>query len=51
VGAPTSLLLGFTFGMQGFGIWLGLAVGLLVAAITLTARFVILSNKPLQREE
>lgn len=51
VGAPTSLLLGFTFGMQGFGIWLGLAVGLLVAAITLTTRFVILSNKPLQREE
>ncbi|MEY4965130.1 MAG: hypothetical protein RL274_713 [Pseudomonadota bacterium] len=51
VGAPTSLLLGFTFGMQGYGIWLGLAFGLLVAAITLTARFAILSKKPLQREQ
>ena len=46
VGAPTSLLLGFTFGMQGTGIWLGLAFGLLVAAVTLTARFAVLSKKP-----
>jgi MATE family multidrug resistance protein len=45
VGAPTSLLLGFTFGMQGTGIWLGLAFGLLVAAITLTARFALLSRR------
>ncbi len=51
VGAPTSLLLGFTFGMQGIGIWLGLAFGLLVAAITLTTRFALLSKKPLQREQ
>ncbi len=51
VGAPTSLLLGFTFGMAGYGIWLGLALGLLVAAITLTARFAILSKKPLHREQ
>ncbi|MEY4708386.1 MAG: hypothetical protein RJB58_2109 [Pseudomonadota bacterium] len=51
VGAPTSLVLGFTFGMQGYGIWLGLALGLLVAAITLTARFAILSKKPMHREQ
>ena len=31
-GAPVGLLLGFGFGMKGFGIWLGLAFGLLVAA-------------------
>jgi hypothetical protein len=33
--------------MQGFGIWLGLAFGLTIAAITLTARFVILSKRAL----
>jgi MATE family multidrug resistance protein len=47
VGAPLGLLLGFQFGMQGFGIWLGLAFGLLVAAVTLTTRFAILSKKSL----
>jgi MATE family multidrug resistance protein len=44
-GAPVGLLLAFTFGLQGLGIWLGLAFGLLVAAVTLTARFVIRSKK------
>ena len=47
VGAPIGLLLGFAFEMKGMGIWIGLAIGLLVAAITLTARFAILSKKPL----
>jgi MATE family multidrug resistance protein len=46
-GAPIGLLLAFTFGLQGFGIWLGLAFGLLVAAVTLTTRFVIRSKKML----
>ena len=46
-GAPLGMLLGFKFGMQGFGIWLGLAFGLFVAAVTLTTRFTILSKKPL----
>ena len=46
-GAPVGLWLSFRFGLQGFGIWLGLAFGLLVAALSLTARFVILSKKPL----
>ncbi len=46
-GAPVGLLLGFGYGMQGFGIWLGLAFGLLVAAVSLTTRFILLSKKPL----
>jgi MATE family multidrug resistance protein len=46
-GAPMCLILGFGTHLKGFGIWLGLAFGLLVAAVTLTARFVILSKKPL----
>jgi MATE family multidrug resistance protein len=46
-GAPVGLYLGFVQGMQGFGIWLGLAFGLTIAAITLTARFVILSKRAL----
>jgi MATE family multidrug resistance protein len=46
-GAPMGLLLAFHFGLQGMGIWLGLAFGLLMAALSLTARFVILSKKPL----
>lgn len=39
VGVPTSYLLGFTFGLDGVGIWLGLSVGLAVAGILLQARF------------
>ena len=46
-GAPMCLILAFPLGLKGFGIWLGLAFGLLVAAVTLTTRFVILSKKPL----
>ncbi|HEX4028363.1 MAG TPA: MATE family efflux transporter [Rhizomicrobium sp.] len=47
VGAPMCLWLGFGTGLKGFGIWLGLAFGLTVAAITLTTRFAILSKRPL----
>jgi len=46
-GAPMGLWLAFNFGMRGYGIWLGLAFGLLVAALSLTTRFVLLSKKPL----
>jgi multidrug resistance protein, MATE family len=46
-GAPMCLLLGFGTGLKGFGVWLGLAFGLLVAAISLTTRFILLSKKPL----
>jgi MATE family multidrug resistance protein len=45
-GAPMCALLGFGLGMRGLGIWLGLAFGLLVAAVLLTARFAILSKHP-----
>ena len=45
-GAPMSVFLGFGLGMKGYGIWLGLAFGLLVAAVTLTTRFAILSKRP-----
>ena len=44
-GAPMAAFLGFGMGMKGFGIWLGLAFGLLVAALSLTARFIVLSRR------
>jgi multidrug resistance protein, MATE family len=43
-GAPMSAFLGFGLHMQGLGIWLGLAFGLLVAAVSLVTRFVWLSK-------
>lgn len=39
IGIPASYLLGFTLGMGGVGVWLGLAVGLAVASVLLGARF------------
>ncbi len=39
VGLPISLLLGFVVGWEGVGVWLGLVVGLLVAAVLLMRRF------------
>ena len=39
VGIPVSYLLGFTIGLNGIGVWLGLVVGLGVAALLLNARF------------
>ena len=39
VGVPTSYFLGFTAGMGGVGIWLGLSGGLAVAGILLQYRF------------
>jgi MATE family multidrug resistance protein len=49
-GAPMCAILGFGTALKGFGVWLGLAFGLLVAAITLTARFALLSKKPLRHQ-
>ena len=43
-GFPVCLLLGFTFGMQGLGVWYGLAFGLFVAAVALIWRFNSLSK-------
>ena len=39
VALPTSYLLGFTFGYDAVGVWIGLLVGLSVAAVLLTVRF------------
>jgi MATE family multidrug resistance protein len=39
VGAPVCLLLGLGLGMQGLGIWIGLAFGLAVAAAVMCWRF------------
>jgi MATE family multidrug resistance protein len=47
-GAPMCAILGLFTPLKGFGVWLGLAFGLLVAAATLTTRFALLSKKPLQ---
>jgi MATE family multidrug resistance protein len=43
-GFPVCLLLGFTFGLQGLGVWYGLAFGLFVAAVALIWRFNSLSK-------
>jgi MATE family multidrug resistance protein len=43
-GAPMCAFLGFGLRMKGLGIWLGLAFGLLVAAVLLTTRFALLSR-------
>ena len=45
-GAPMCAFLGFGLHMRGLGVWLGLAFGLLVASITLTTRFALLSKRP-----
>ncbi|MFB0993959.1 MAG: MATE family efflux transporter, partial [Paracoccaceae bacterium] len=39
VGIPASYLLAFKMGMDGIGLWLGLAIGLSVAAVALIWRF------------
>ncbi|MBO0948773.1 MATE family efflux transporter [Fibrella forsythiae] len=39
IALPTSYLLGFTFGYDAAGVWIGLLVGLSVAALLLTIRF------------
>jgi multidrug resistance protein, MATE family len=44
VGFPTCIVLGFGLGMGGFGVWIGLALGLFVAAILLCWRFWYLSR-------
>lgn len=45
-GAPVCLLLAFPAGLGVLGIWIGLAVGLAVAAVSLLARFARLSGEP-----
>jgi MATE family multidrug resistance protein len=39
IGIPCSYFFGFVMGLEGVGVWLGLVVGLAVAAVSLSARF------------
>ena len=39
VGMPASLCLTFVFGLGATGVWLGLVIGLALAAMLLMARF------------
>ena len=39
IGVPASYVLGFTWGMGGVGIWLGLAIGLALAGVLMMVRF------------
>ncbi|MEZ0486837.1 MATE family efflux transporter [Fibrella aquatica] len=47
VALPTSYLLGFTFGYDAAGVWIGLLVGLSLAALLLTLRFFKLASQKL----
>ncbi|MBL8645323.1 MAG: MATE family efflux transporter [Rhodospirillaceae bacterium] len=42
---PIAWLMAFTWGLGPLGVWWGLAIGLLVAAVVLNARFVWLTNR------
>ena len=49
VGAPICLILAIPFDLKGFGVWIGLAAGLSVAAVAMGLRFEWLtriSNNP-----
>ncbi len=46
-GAPVCILLGVHFGMEGLGVWIGLAFGLAVAATAMCLRFHMLTRKTL----
>ncbi len=39
IGIPASYILGFSLGLGGIGIWIGLAIGLAVASVLLALRF------------
>ena len=44
-GFPSCVIFAFWFGLKGFGIWLGLAFGLLVAAVLMCWRFYYLARR------
>ena len=45
IGIPVAYLLAFPLGLEGVGLWAGLAIGLACAAIGLLVRFVMLYSK------
>jgi MATE family multidrug resistance protein len=47
VGAPICWVLGVTLGMEGLGVWIGLAIGLAAAAAAMCVRFDRLTRKEL----
>jgi MATE family multidrug resistance protein len=49
VGVPASYVLGFTLGWGGVGVWVGLAVGLALAAVFLLVRFWLWSVPGVER--
>jgi len=48
VGIPCSYFFGFVLGLEGVGIWLGLVIGLAVAAVLLSSRFWIVTLRNLK---
>jgi MATE family multidrug resistance protein len=45
VGFPVATILGFALGWRGFGIWIGLALGLAVTAVLMVLRFEHLTRR------
>jgi MATE family multidrug resistance protein len=48
VGFTACLILGFTFKLEGVGVWMGLALGLATAGVGMVLRFDILSRRNLR---
>lgn len=48
VGIPCSYLFGFVLGFEGIGVWLGLVVGLALAAVLLSVRFWVVTLRDLK---
>jgi MATE family multidrug resistance protein len=46
IGLPVGILLAFTFGMEGEGVWLGFVVALMVAAALMLGRFAARERLP-----
>ncbi len=46
-GAPMCIFLGVYLGLQGLGVWIGLAFGLGVAALAMCTRFHLLTRERL----
>jgi MATE family multidrug resistance protein len=48
IGLPTAVVLAFAFHLGAVGLWLGLTAGLVTAALTLGARFAVLSGRRIE---